>query len=303
MTMGRAFLRAAARAFGVRRTKQKLLPAARVLARVGFFSIGTIYILIGVWAMLALLRVANPAADEQRIMHRMTELPLGIALIAGLALGMFAYVLWLIFEAVFDPYKVGNRLEGVGERVGVALSALAYGKIASAAVTVLLGGGAQGEEERQRIARRVLEWPAGPWLVGAAGLVVGIVGLFQIKYVYDGGHWRQIEASPLGRPARIAVEVLGWAGYGARCAILLVLGWFLLHAAWSFDPKEVGDTDSAFNFLGLGGGALGNALFSAVAFGTIAYGLSMYVNGLCFTSEPDSSRARPLPRRLEAARW
>jgi len=267
--------------------KQKILPAARVLARIGFISIGTIYILIGIWAMLALLRVANPAADEQRILHKMTEFPLGVALIGGLALGTLAYILWLIFQVVFDPYKFGNRLKGVGERVGIALSALAYGKIALGALTVLRGGGAHGEEERQRLTSQVLDWPAGRWLIGAAGLAVTIVGVFQIKYVYDGDHLHQMEMTRLSRPARVAVEGLGWVGYGARCVILVVLGWFLLHAAWSFDAKEVGDTDSAFDFLGLGGGALGNTLFSNVALGTIAYGLFMYVNGVRFKAEAD----------------
>jgi hypothetical protein len=37
-----------------------------------------------------------------------------------------------------------------------------------------------------------------------------------------------------------------------------------------------------FNVLGLGGGTLGDGLFSAVAVGTIAYGLFMYANGLYF---------------------
>jgi len=267
--------------------KQKILPAARVLARVGFFSIGTVYVLIGLWAMLALLRVAKPAADEQRIMHRMTELPLGMAVIAGLGLGMLAYILWLISEVVFDPYRFGNRLRGVSERIGVALSALAYGNIAWAAVNVLLGSGAHGEQKRQRLAGQVMDWPAGRWLVGVAGLAVAIVGLLQVKYVFDGRHWQQIERSRLSRSARVTVDVLAWAGYCARCAILLVLGWFLLHAAWSFDPQDVGDTDSAFDFLGLGGGVLGRVVFSAVAFGTIGYGLFMYVTGVCFKSHAD----------------
>lgn len=267
--------------------KRKLLPAARVLGRIGCFSIGTIYVLIGVWAMLALLRVATPAADEQRILQRLTELPLGAPAIVGLALGVLSYILWLIFEAVFDPYEVGRGLKGISTRIGIALSSLAYGKIASSAVTVLLGSGAHGEEERQRFAGRVLSWPAGPWLVGAGGVAVAIVGLLQIKYVYDGDHRPRIDLSGLGPYARVTVDILGWAGYGARCAILLVLGWFLVHAGWSFDASEVGDTDSAFDFLGLGGTALGKAVFSVVAVGTIAYGFFMYVNGRFFKAEAD----------------
>jgi len=64
-----------------------------------------------------------------------------------------------------------------------------------------------------------------------------------------------------------------------------VLGWFLLHAAWAHDANDVGDTDSAFNFLGLSGDALGHALFSVVALGTICYGLLMYVNALRFKAQ------------------
>jgi len=262
--------------------KRKLLPAARVLARIGCCSIGTIYVLIGVWAMLALLRVADPAADEQRILQRMSELPLGAALIVGLALGTLAYILWLTFEAVFDPFEFGSGLKGVGERIGIALSALAYGKIAWSAVKVLVGTGAHGEQQRQRVAGQVLDWPAGRWLVGAAGLAVAIVGLFQIKYVIDGEHRRRMALPRSHRFAHRLVDVLGWAGYGARCAILLVLGWFLLHAAWAFDARDVGDTDSAFDFLGLSGSALGNAVFTVVALGTICYGLFLYVNALWF---------------------
>jgi hypothetical protein len=206
-------------------------PTAHALARVGCLSIGTVYALIGVWAMLALLRIAAPAADEQRILHRILEFPLGGALIGAVAVGTSGYIIWLVFEAVFDPYGFGNTLKGVAERIGIAMSTIAYGAIVVAAAKVLFAGQASSEREKQRF---------------------------------------------------VATVLLGWAGCGARCAILLVVGGFLVHAGVSFDPHKVGDTDSAFDVLGLGGGAAGNALFSAVALGTIAYGIVMYINAVYF---------------------
>jgi hypothetical protein len=253
-----------------------------VLARVGCVAIGTVYVLIGVWAMLALLRVANPAADEQRILYRILQFPLGGVLISAVAAGTTGYILWLIFEAVFDPYGLGKTLKGVAERIGIAMSTTAYGVVVVAAAKVLFAGEASGEREKRRFVATVLHWPGGPWLIGAAGVVIAVAGLYQLKYVYEGEHERRLLMDRHGKVARAVVNVLGWAGYGARCAILLVVGGFLVRAAASFDARKVGDTDSAFDVLGLGGGSVGNALFSAVAIGTIAYGIVMYINAVSF---------------------
>jgi hypothetical protein len=270
--------------------KGTIRPVAKVLARVGLVSIGTVYVLIGVWALLALLRVARPAADEERILQRLVEMPLGRPAIAAIAAGALSYILWLLFEAVFDPYDFGRTAKGVTERIGIGLSTLAYGVIVSAALKVLGGSGGQGEAQQQRLVDRVLELPVGRWLVGAVGLLVALAGLYQLKYVYDGDHRRHLELDGRGRFARRLFDVLAWAGYGARCVILAVLGGFLLKAAWSFDPNAVGDTDSAFDFLGLGGGPVGNALFSVVAVGTISYGLFMYANAVYFRFERKDAR-------------
>jgi len=245
-------------------------------------SVGTVYVLIGAWAMLALLRLAGPAADEQRILHRIQQVPFGSLFIAAVAAGTTGYIFWLIFEAVFDPYQFGRTFKGVVERIGIAFSTIAYGMIVAAAARVLLGDGASNERRQQHLVGTVLHWPAGPWLVGAAGVVVAATGLYQLKYVYDGDHERRLEMDRHGKAARRTVNILGWAGYGARCAILLVIAGFLVHAAYSFNPRHVGDTDSAFDVLGLGGGVLGNILFSAVALGTIAYGVIMYINAVYF---------------------
>lgn len=238
--------------------------------------------LIGVWAMLALLRIADPAADEQRVLHRIQQLPLGSVFIAAIAAGTSGYILWLIFEAVFDPYKFGNTLKGAVERIGIGLSTCAYGTIVAAAVRVLLGDGASSQPREQHLVATVLHWPAGRWLIAAAGLVAAFTGLYQLKYVYDGDHARRLDMDHHTPRARGLVNALGWAGYGGRCAILMVFAEFLLRAAYSFNPRAVGDTDAAFNTLGLSGGPLGDALFSAVALGTIAYGAVMYINAVYF---------------------
>ncbi len=262
--------------------RHRIARAAHAVARIGCASIGTVYVLIGAWALLALLRVADPAADEQRIFHRLLQVPFGSVFIAAIAAGTSGYILWLIFEAVFDPYKFGNTLKGAAERIGIALSSFAYGAIVAAAVRVLLGDGASNERRQQHLVATVLHWPGGRWLVAAAGLGAALVGLYQLKYVYDGDHERRLDMEHHSRPARLVVNVLGWAGYGGRCAILFVFAEFLLRAAYSYNPRAVGDMDAAFNTLSLSGGPFGFTLFSAVALGTVAYGAVMYINAVYF---------------------
>jgi hypothetical protein len=262
-----------------------LRPIVRFLARFGCFSIGTVYVLIGVWALLALLRLADPAADEERILQRMTGFPLGGAFIAAIALGTAGYILWLLYEAILDPYGLGKSVKGLAERIGTALSALAYAVIVSASLKVLSGQGGHGEEGLRVFTGKILDWTGGQWLVGAAGLLVIFSGFFQIKFVYDRDHERRVRMDRLKGFLREGAKVMAWGGYLARCAILLVLGWFLLDAAISADPRAVGDTDTAFDFLGLGGNLTGDSLFTLAALGTIFYGIFMYINGAYFKFE------------------
>jgi hypothetical protein len=266
----------------MKKTGRQISPVARFLARYGCFSIGTVYVLIGIWALLALLRLAHPAADEERILQRMADFPLGQAGIAVIAAGTAGYILWLFFEAVFDPYRFGRTLKGLAERLGIGMSALAYGVIVSAALKVLLGKGGRGEEQQRALVAAIMDWPGGRWLIAAAGLLVAGTGLYQIKYVHDRDHLRRLKRDGLGPVLRASVRVLAWSGYLARCAILLVSGGCLLRAAWSSDPRWVRDTDSAFDFLGLGGSTFGDSVFTVVALGTIGYGLFMGINGVFF---------------------
>lgn len=81
-------------------------------------------------------------------------------------------------------------------------------------------------------------------------------------------------------------HIFAWAGYLARGVILAVIGYFLISAAITADPEEVGDTDSAFDFLG-SMGTLGNIAFIAIAAGTICYGLYMIINGIYYSFQKD----------------
>jgi sulfur carrier protein ThiS len=138
-------------------------------------------------------------------------------------------------------------------------------------------GGQEGSEQSQQLlVAQVLAWPAGVWLVGAAGVVLVVVGVLQFVLLFRRGYTTEIDLEGRSPGLQRAIHALAWYGYTARGVILGVLGYFLLRSAWTHDPSQAGDTDTAFDFIG--GGVIGDSAFFVVAVGTIAYGLFMYAN-------------------------
>jgi len=277
---------------------------ARPLARIGCVSIGTVYVLVGVLALLALSGVLTGRADEDRMMYVLMDVPGGRVLVWSLVAGLAGYVLWRLVEAFADPYEFGSGLRGMTVRTGVALTALAYGAIAFSAARIASGradgsGGDETEQREERLVAQVLEWPAGEWLVAAAGVAAIAVAVLQFALAASRAYTTEVRMADAGRGMRRLIHTLAAYGYAARGVILAVLGWFLVRAALTHDPEAAGDTDTAFDFIG--GGVAGDTAFFFVAAGTIAYGAFMYLNAWFYRFEKDPSGRRHVRFRRRTA--
>ncbi|MFT2010860.1 DUF1206 domain-containing protein [Pontibacter sp. 13R65] len=255
------------------------------LARFGCFAIGLVYILIGTFANLSLFRMASASADEERMLDFLLDFTLGEIAVWVVLLGMVAYIVWRIFEAITDPYEFGSDLGGLSKRIGVALSGVGYGFIAYSAIDVLLGNGGNSEKERQLLISQILSWNGGSIIVGAMGAVTALAGLVQFWFVVKGDYQKRIDIEHLATYQKRLLHVLAWAGYFARGIILLVLAYFMIRGAAKSNANAIGDTDSAFDFIG--GGFWGDSLFFLVAAGTICYGLFMFIFAAYYKFEKD----------------
>ena len=270
------------------RALSRLKRQARPLARLGCVSIGTVYALVGVLALLALAGILTEAADEDRMVRVIATVPGGLALIWGIVIGLGGYTVWRLVEAVTDPYEFGRDLKGYAQRAGIAASGLAYGFLAYSAVRIAHGNPSSAasdasEEEQQLMIAHILDMPLGPGIVGAAGLALLAMGAGQFVLLARQGYLAEVNRGALSHRMRRTIHVLAWAGYSARSVILVLLGWFLLRGAYTADAEEVGDTDTAFDTVG--GGLAGDTAFFMVALGTIAYGIYMYLCAIYYRFE------------------
>lgn len=269
---------------------KKYKPIVKKMAKTGCYSIAIVYLMVGIMAFMGFLGKSQNGADEERIIDVLLQLPLGEVLIAFIILGMLGYIVWRIYESITDPYDFGSNVKGIAMRIGIALSASGYLIIAFAAAQILFeGGGGNGEDDQKVLIARVLTFPGGAWLIGIAGAVSGIAGLLQFKYVIGGDYHKRINFHKMSSWMRKAIHIFAWSGYMARGVLLAVIGYFLISAGVQSDPEEVGDTDSAFDFLG-DFGTFGSIAFLAVALGTVFYGIFMVIHGIYYSFKKESER-------------
>lgn len=256
----------------------------RILTRIGCVSIGIVYSLIGVLAMLNLLGLADEQADEEGAMNFVVQLPAGEPVLWCIALGLLAYVFWRFYEAIKDPYDYGTNYMGLATRLGIAFTGVAYAAISLTAFQELLGGESNGEEEQQALADKVLSWDYGVYLVGAAALATLASAIIQFIYGAKEKFAERLNMDNFSKEGQRYVCAIGKTGYFARGVILLVLSIFIAKAAWFSDSEEIGDTNSAFAFLSEEW--YGDVFFAMVAIGTILYGFFMFIFSRYYRFKP-----------------
>ena len=262
------------------RAKKKPALLFRQLARFGCIATALVYAIIGVVALLSLLRIRHGGADEASILRLLEDIPFGKVIIAIIFCGMLAYIIWRIYEAIEDPYAYGRKWKGLTTRIITAFSAVSDALIAWPAIESLIGVSTalkDGEPVAQRqMFSELLERPGGVWLVGLIGTVTSITAIVQFIYVFKEGYEERIDFKRLRPLTGKLIHIASYAGHVARGTILGIMGFFMLKAAFTLNGRYVVNTDKAFDFIG---DEISHIVFALIAVGTICYGLFMMAMG------------------------
>jgi hypothetical protein len=245
----------------------------RPLGRVGLVARGVVYAVIGILAFKLAIGSGGKTTSQSGALQTIARQPFGEVLLIALAIGLGAYAVWSLIDAV-----AGSRPDDDGtlpRRVAAVASAIAYGALCVVAIKVVAGARASSGSPR-RAAAGVLGWPGGPAIVALAGLVVLGVGAYQ---GYKGIARRFLEDSDTGQMShggRAAFTALGVAGYLARAVTFALIGYGLIKAALDYSPRSAVGLDGALQKLVHA--SAGPLLLGLVALGFVAFALYSVVD-------------------------
>jgi hypothetical protein len=242
--------------------------AFAVLSRAGFVARAFVYGIIGLLAFDLVIGHGGKITNQQGAFRTVAAHSFGHVLLAALAAGLGGYAIWRLVRAALGH---GREAADSGiERAGALGSGVVYGLLCVVAVQILTGPGASKSHSASKTASDVFGWPAGRWLVGAAGLVLAGVALYQF---IRGVRKKFLADSKTGEMPELVkwwFTILGTVGHVARAIVFGMVAAFLLKAAYDYKANEAIGLDGAL--AKLYNGAYGSWLLGAVAAGLIAFG-------------------------------
>ena len=270
---------------GVRETRRRARSGTgwyAWVARAGLVAAGVSYALVGVLAIGVAVDAGGGTTSREGALHSLARQPFGEVVLALLAAGFAAYALWRLLQAIFEREDPSEGEEKAiakkwGKRASYLARTVIYGALAFGAVRILFGthGDSQTREARQTAAT-LLDWPAGRWIVVAAGLFVLGAGLWNF---YRGAtkrfekRWQTGRMSPR---ARTWATPVGVVGHLARGVVFTLVGVFVVKAGVEYDPREAIGLDGALQKLA--NASHGPWLLGATAAGLLAYGAYCFVD-------------------------
>ncbi len=245
-------------------------PAFEALARIGFVARGVIYATIGLLAIQVAIHSSNEKTNQRGAMQTIEKQPFGHGLLVAVAIGLGGYALWRFVQAAYGRGPEGGGDSSASGRIVALASGLSYAAMCALAVAVLLGTSSSSGNAHSSTAG-VLSWPAGRWIVGAAGVVFIGVALYQGYKGISRKFLEEDKTEKMGPTARRWITVIGVVGHLARMVAFGLIGIFVVRAAVDYAPKKAVGLDGAL--AKLAHQTYGTALLFLVAAGLVAFGL------------------------------
>lgn len=243
---------------------QKSLSA---IARSGYSARGIVYLIIGGLALLAAFGGDGKTVGSKGALGTLANETAGQLVLVLIAIGLFGYAIWRAVQAFFDADDHGTDPRGLVVRGGLLISAITHlllGLYALSLPFTLSSGSAGGSSG-------AISWlmrhEYGHYLVGLAGIAIAGAGFAQAWKGISGRYRKHLSM----RPAllKLLAPVCAF-GLTARGIVFIIVGGFVVYAAYTVDPGQAGGLADALHWLRAQ--KYGMALFVIAAAGLFSFG-------------------------------
>ena len=225
-------------------------------ARLGYAARGIVYLLLGYFALSS-----GGGEGTSTVIERLRDVPAGGLLLIAIAVGLVGYGLFRLYSGWLDLNGDGNDPGGLFKRFGQAASAVAHLALAYFAAKTAMGLEESGGGAREA-AETAFTFPGGALAVGLAGALIVVAGLGNFLEAWKAKFRRLLDAKAPGWTCHA-----GRAGYAARGAVFVMIGWQVIAYAAGLDDGRIG-MESAMAEL-----SRREWLFTAIATGLGLFGL------------------------------
>jgi len=250
---------------------QEASPWVDRIARFGYVTKGAVYLVVGALAVGVASGMGGQTTDLAGALQTISTQPFGRVMLVFVALGLAAYALWRLVQAVADPEGEGRDAKGTASRLGQGGAGLGYLVLAfTAGRWVVTSGGASSPKEWTAL---VLSFPLGWVLVLGVGIAVVGYGLHQLYQAYQANFEEYLKREEMSQREESLITHGGRFGLAVRRVAIGIAGGFVVLAALLFDPNEAASLGDALHALFRP--PFGSFILSVVALGLVAYGLLM----------------------------
>jgi Domain of Unknown Function (DUF1206) len=251
-------------------------PWVKWLARMGMLCSAALWILVGALAVGVAVGAGGETTDRTGALHEIAKQSWGTVVLILLAVGFAGYAVWRFAVAIVGRKVETNEELGWGKRLWHAARGVFYGFLCYATVAILLGSRSDSNEKEQTAA--VLDLPGGRWIVGAIGVAVVVWGFGSAYRAITRGFKDDLHTERMSATAERWTTRAGVVGYLARAVVLILIGTFVVRAAYEYDPDEAVGLDGALQKLAHQ--SFGPLLLGLVAAGLVVYGLFYLVRAI-----------------------
>jgi len=241
----------------------------RKLGSAGLAARALIYLLLGWLTILLAAGKQSGETDQRGAMAELVRHTGGFILLWAIAIGLSGYALWRWSEAVFGVVGEGRDWK---PRVQSAARGTVYAFFAASAFNLLAHAHTQSQaSQSELLTAKAMTHSGGRVVVGLVGLVVMLVGLALIFEGVTRKFKKYFDLAEMPASSRRLVWTLGTVGTTARGVVFGLTGYFVVQAAWDYQPHKARGLDGALRTVAASGP--GRVLVWVVGIGMVAFGL------------------------------